>query len=367
MITILSPYYSPANKAGGPIKSIEGIAEILQNNSFDYTIITRDKDIDHSPLEKTLYKKGVHYQNKISISLLNPFFRKSDIIWINSLYSFSFSILPILALLMMNKKTLLISPRGQLLQGSVTNKKLLYLKLLKWLLKKTKHQVVIHYTNKEEQNKSLPIFKDFKNIIFNNPLSGKIDEYEIHKKSTKFNIGFFGRVSPIKNIEFIIKLFSNLPKSFSFQIYGSIEDKVYYKKLIDLIKKLNLENQISFEGNYDKANFSNKVKRVDLIVIPSFSENFCHVFFEAIEKRKMVLASNGLPWESVNLLVKNTILPLDKYLWLQQIKYIASLNEEQYKTQQIKLLQYYQTIYNTVKNDVIISFKKLLNNNGIKK
>jgi hypothetical protein len=90
-------------------------------------------------------------------------------------------------------------------------------------------------------------------------------------------------------------------------------------------------------------------------------------FFEAIEENKIVVASDGLPWNEANNNVKDTILPLEKGKWIERLSAIYKLSNESYKEEQNRLKEFYCYIKNSVKENTVKSFKKLMNNHGAKR
>jgi len=363
MIIILSPQFAPAYKAGGPIKSIGGIVGILRRANFKFKVIALDYDIDGTKLDTTKFEENVDYVPKVTIKSLITYFKGSELIWFNTLYSPSFSIYPLLALFFTKKTTVLVSPRGQLLQGALSLKKRMYLRVFKFLLRATGHKIVAHFTNEQELEKSIGTFKEFKTIVLNNPISGVLKgDSNLKRPDPNFVIGYFGRISPIKNIEFILNLLPELDASVSFHIHGAFEDLAYQAQLEKLISTLKISNRVRFCGTYDTNTFAAKTNEVDLMVIPSFSENFCHVFFEAIEVRKIVIASDGLPWEDANKTVKNTIMPLQPKRWIDRIEYVQNLSFEAYKKEQEDLVVFYNRIYSEVQQETVSNFNTILNN-----
>jgi len=366
MITIISPLYPPANKGGGPIKSISGVSSILEMEGVEYKVITNNKDLDGSKLIESEYLPKTIYLDKKNIFSFLSNLKNSDLIWFNTLYNKSFAFIPLLTLLLLKKTTILITPRGQLLYGSISKRKKLYLKLFVAILKLSRHNVVLHYTHINEKENSNNSFKKFKYVIFPNTLSGKIQGFEkTYKQTNDFVIGFFGRINPKKNIHFIIKTLPFLDKSIKLEIHGAFEDVEYKRKLDDLIEKNQLLDRVSFHGYYDKHTFIEKSKQINLIVVPSLSENFCHVFFEAIEVRKIVLASTGLPWEDANSYISNTIIPLDETTWIKRINEVSEMSKEVYIQEQDKLVDYYKNIHLSIQKETIFNFKKLILKNEV--
>ena len=106
-ILVFIDWYIPAYKAGGPIISVKNIIDHL-STQFNFYVITSNLDIDNikvvddSVLNKWVSRKNydiIYLNNKSQntasynkiIDDLNP-----EIIYLNSLFSYKFSILPIL-------------------------------------------------------------------------------------------------------------------------------------------------------------------------------------------------------------------------------------------------------------------------------
>uniref|UniRef100_UPI0035BE5C18 glycosyltransferase n=1 Tax=Gilvibacter sp. TaxID=2729997 RepID=UPI0035BE5C18 len=176
----------------------------------------------------------------------------------------------------------------------------------------------------------------------------------------QFVLGYFGRVSPIKNIEFVIKQLPELPRNVRLEIHGTIVDPAYQQKLMTLIEKLELKARIGFYDTYNNFNFAKKSAGVDLVIIPSYSESFCHVFFEAIEAGKLILASTGLPWDKVNASVPKTLLPLKGKQWRSRITEVLEMTDSNYNQQHKELVNYYNKIYTESNINIIGAVKTVL-------
>ena len=360
MIVIVAPYYAPAFKAGGPVKSLLGISKMLSDHGFQLRVISRDQDIDGSALADDLKQKHVTYTNSVNKAVYKEQFAEAKVIWVNTLYSIPFGFKAILQGRKCKDATLMISPRGQLLSGSVNPVKKIYLRVLKFLLNQSKARVVFHYSNPQEQERSISIFNKFPTVIFNNPVSSSLNKPQPPEENSSLVVGVFGRVSPIKNIEFLIALLPGLPANTKLEINGAKEDKEYLEKLNQLAERLGVSHQISFLGMYNKDTFAQKINKVSLVAIPSFSENFCHVFFEAIESGKLVVGSDGLPWQAANKNVEATILPLQQQPWQDRLNKIAQLSTADYQAQQLQLQEFYHEVSREVKQQLIDTFNDLL-------
>lgn len=361
MITILTPHFPPLYDYGGPNKSLAGVCAWLTQEEIDFQVLSKFPRLKKPKENTPIINANVYFKKRISLWGLIKMFRKSDIIWINTLYNYSFSLLPIMALLFVSNRKVIISPRGQLLVGALNSKKRLYLKGINLLLKLSGHKLWIHFANSDEQQRSVKTFKTCTPVLFNNAISGNVHEnVTVNKLASEFVLGYFGRISPIKNIEFIINLLPSLPETVVLEVHGSILDDAYFKNLQLLVDSLELSERVQFLESYNNLNFVEKSKNVDLVLIPSLSESFCHVFFEVIEVNKLVVASTGLPWENVNNYVLNTVIPLKADLWVSRINEVYNMDKGEYKQQQEHLVAYYNTIYKQAQKDTISVINQIL-------
>ncbi len=105
---------------------------------------------------------------------------------------------------------------------------------------------------------------------------------------------FLGRISPIKNLEVLIKALSLIQKKdFLLEIVGPTE-KDYLKRLICLIKGLNLSKKVKFTKPI--FDLKEKIKKIDscsVFVLPSKREAMPQSLIEAMARKKVVIASSN--------------------------------------------------------------------------
>jgi glycosyltransferase involved in cell wall biosynthesis len=362
LITILTPHFPPISEFGGPNKSLAGVCSLLHKQKTPYRVIAKYMRHAHSDALKDFDNPNISFKDRIKIGELRQQFIASEVIWINTLYSYSFSVLPALALLFTPKRKVVLSPRGQLLKGALNTKKHLYLRLYTWCLKLAGHKYYVHYSNEQEARDSYAIFDDFQQVIFNNLVSGEVLSEQLSARDKeKFVLGYFGRISPIKNIEFLLELLKVLPDNVVLEVHGTQSEPRYIQRLKEQADLLDISSRLKFCDSYNKTTFAKHVQQVDLIVIPSISESFCHVFFEAIESRKLVLASTGLPWSAANKAVPRTLLDLDVSIWKERIEDLMDTDAKTYRQQQDKLVAYYMEVFETTKSDTLKGIKEFLN------
>jgi len=132
-ILILTDWYLPAYKAGGPVKSVAALVHHLKND-YNFFILTSDKDaFDKKALpvkteewvtlingEKVYYLPGKITQAKLNTVIASIEF---DYLYINSFFSKPFSIYPLLLQKKGKiKKPIVLAPRGMLREGALSIK-----------------------------------------------------------------------------------------------------------------------------------------------------------------------------------------------------------------------------------------------------
>jgi glycosyltransferase involved in cell wall biosynthesis len=113
-------------------------------------------------------------------------------------------------------------------------------------------------------------------------------------------VGFMGRITPIKNIEYLIKAWSQaeqITKEHELLIIGD-GDKRYIDQLVKLTLNLKITN-IKFTGFVSGEIQDNLLSELSYLILPSKSENFGMVVAEALWKGIPVIASKGTPWEEL--------------------------------------------------------------------
>ena len=141
-------------------------------------------------------------------------------------------------------------------------------------------------------------------VVFPNEVS-----LSLRDKSTKYRIegkkqiGFLGRLHPIKKVENIIYAISLLNEDerqlISFQVMGKF-DKSYEAFLRSEANRLNLENVVTFVGFVTGVEKYERLSQISTLMVPSEQENFGMIVPEALICGTPVYASLGTPWSELN-------------------------------------------------------------------
>ena len=122
----------------------------------------------------------------------------------------------------------------------------------------------------------------------------------IEKKPNELKLVYIARIHPTKNILKAIEWLGELSGSIRYDIYGSIEDKVYWKQCQDAIAGLPRDITVRYMGVIDHDQVATTINEYHVYYMPTTGENFGHSIVEAMLMGKPVVISDQTPWSDVN-------------------------------------------------------------------
>lgn len=326
-------YYLPGYRSGGPVRSISNFVEHF-GEELDIRIVTSDRDfLDRKPYNGIVIddwsrvgKASVFYASRRFFSIPNmaKLLRNTsyDVLYLNSFFDFQFTALPLLIrhLGSSPKVPCVIAPRGEFSSGALalkSQKKSLYLKVLK----ATSLFRGLHWQASSEfeladicrvmgisipsvavaPDLPAPEFQAINNCIANS----------LPDPLLPLQLVFLSRITPMKNLDFLLRCLSQVGEQIDFTIYGPLEDKVYWDRCQSLIASLPSNVSINYRGEVMPTHVLETLSAYDLFVLPSLGENYGHVVFESLSSGTPVLISDRTPWlSSADCAIRS--LPLDK-------------------------------------------------------
>jgi glycosyltransferase involved in cell wall biosynthesis len=313
-ILIMADWFEPGYRAGGPIRSIGGFVSNLKNE-FNIYIVTRDRDLNGlEPYPNIKVDEWNKIDANLSIIYLSPNSILPNIVnklkglsfdwmYLNSLFSFKFSIFPYFLVKMKIIKTanVVIAPRGETKKESLLvkpKKKKMYVFIAKAI--KFYKNTYWHATSIKELNDINTIFRNQKTLIAPNLRKIKIDTFEKKDKvSNSLKVIFLSRVISYKNLDYAIETFKGFDvKNIQFDIYGPIEDTAYFKKCVKVSKNIN-HVIIEYKGELQHSEVMNVFSEYDLFFFPTKGENYGHVIAEALMAGCPILMSDQTPWNDI--------------------------------------------------------------------
>ena len=312
-ILVLNGQYLPGYKGGGPIQSCVNMIEDL-SDKFDFYVLTSDRDFKSDEAYKTVKinewnqvgSAKVFYMSpdKQTIKGFNEMLGKIDfdIMYLNGFFSPIFTIKPLILRLLgkFKNKRIILTPRGDF-TGGCENKKIkkysyIYLSKIIGLYK----GLIWHATSEiEEQD----IRKKFKraDIISVPNLSAKYIEKDsmIEKKEGELRLVFISRIFPKKNLKFAIEVLKDIKQgNIIFDIYGPMEDKIYWDECEDIIKDVPENIKIQYRGEIEHCMISDIFSQYHAFLFPTLGENYGHVIVESMMNNCLCILSKGVtPWD----------------------------------------------------------------------
>lgn len=134
------------------------------------------------------------------------------------------------------------------------------------------------------KNKIVTIY----NPVIQDEFNGKIRTIEMGQE---INLAIVGWIWDIKNQEEAIRAIHQLNDNrYKLHIIGGIKDQKYYDNLVNLIKDLNLEGQVIFEGI--KKDIFKELEKIDILLLTSKTEALPTVIIEALACGIPVISSD---------------------------------------------------------------------------
>ncbi|WP_180061049.1 glycosyltransferase family 4 protein [Acinetobacter sp. YH12124] len=325
-VLILTPYFLPGFKGGGPVKSIASIISSLSEH-YQFKILCYNFDLGGAVYENIKENKWIEYSENVQVfySSKQKYFRNInsilktenyDICYLNSFFSYYFSIYPLF--LLSSHKKIILAPRGEFSPGALSInslKKKLYLNLLKFtpLYNKISRW---HATSNLERDDILNIIEQYKftsqrgisvvpnlSLNFSSSTTSLPDYFQqyIEDSSVKSDIKicFLSRLSPKKNLHFIASILKNCHSNIHFDFYGPIEDPEYYNFCLSKFAELGANITVNYRGEVSPIFVSQLISQYDLFLFPTLGENFGHVIAESFSAGTPVLISDQTPWRQL--------------------------------------------------------------------
>lgn len=378
-ILIFTAFYLPGFKGGGTIKSIKNLVNHLQNR-FDVNIITSDRDLcDNESYPEIKSNVWIKNQN-VNLMYLSPgisrlwnilkilFCRHYNVIYFNSFFSRLYSMLPLLIVRICLPRTkVILAPRGEFSPGAFKIKsirKYIYIQIFKIL---DLHKYVYwHVSTELEKKELLKIFncKIAKTFITKPILMNKINvvcdiSHDIALKRVPLmkNVGqlsliFVSRISEKKNLDVALQFLRHIKGNVKYDIYGPIEDEVYWKKCKVIINNLPDNIKVEYHGSQSPDKVGELFAHHHVFLFPTKGENFGHVISEAMAAGCLPIISDQTPWSELKNVKAGWNIPLENtWEYEKTIQYCVNMNNEEYEEYSTNSSNYYNK--KIIESDII--------------
>jgi glycosyltransferase involved in cell wall biosynthesis len=322
------PSFYPAHVYGGPIETLYHLCLHSARKGCEVRVLTTDANGADSVLDvekrreveiaERFYVRYCarlfpHSVSPKLISELLRYVRWADVVHLTGVYSFP--TIPTLFACRLLDKPVAWSPHGSLQRWPGTTRS--HLKALwEWVCRFIRpSRLVLYVSSEEEARESSARFPGVTTAVI--PSGVEVPENLSHVSDNgTFRLLYLGRLHPIKGIELLLEACSILGpcvaggghrlesdnhrgesvQSWSLTLAGG-GDPAYARNLTDTIERLGLSKSVRMLGDVRGEQKERLFADADVLVLPSYKENFGMVVVEALAHRLPVIASTGTPWK----------------------------------------------------------------------
>ncbi len=379
-ILILCDWFLPGYLAGGPIQSISNLTKQLSND-VSFKIITTDRDFKSlNSYDNVKTNCWTSFEDRdvfyISPENLNAEYilnivkqTPHDVMYLNSLFSKLFTIAP----LTWKKKKIITSqiilaPRGMLGDGALAIKPikkkifLVYAKLIglfknvHW--QSTSAQETIEIKKRIGVKTSITEISNLPNTINGTrPLQKKVGELKLC---------FISRISEKKNLNFVIDVLKKISNySITIDVFGPIEDEVYWQLCLSNAKLLTANVTFTYKGTLMPAQIGNTLCNYHALFLPTKNENYGHIIVESLQHARPVILSNQTPWRNLlNINIGVDIALEDKSKFVEALIMYCNIDQYDFDLKCKACQSYINTALNI--DNIKMKYIDLFNNSIIK-
>jgi len=350
---IFLDYFTPAYKAGGPIRIFEAVARDCLENSV--SIVTQDQDWGDPQIlpgvasnSWTAFERArVFYasREKRSYRAIRQLIESVQpaSIHLNSFFSptWTVKILLLKWLGFFSGIELFISPHGEMANSALQIKefkKRFFMSIgtalglyrgLSWIA-----------TSQKEVSEIRAHFPDAKSILFLPPPLPQIYPHRPASKQPGFiRMVFFARLSAMKNIGFLLQILPHVKGRIDFDIFGPLDSDFAneWQEIFGAFQKLGPSCRITYHGPMPSAESAATLADYELFIQPSLSENFGYSIVEALAAGTPVLISDRTPWNCVNSENIGAALDLDRPAnWIEFLNLFSDFDQNEWSTWSIR-------------------------------
>jgi glycosyltransferase involved in cell wall biosynthesis len=321
-ILIFIDWFLPGYKAGGPISSNANLIAHL-SNEFQFKVITRDTDycetdpylnIKSNAWNKHPNGAEIYYisKEKLSLKAITKISREVSFnaVFINGIYSWYFSLFPLLWFKYVKQKKVIVSARGMLSDHTFSSKKIK--KKVFYLIARTiglYKGVTIHATNNDEaaQIRKNIAFKGEIMVAPNLPPKISMEFHSVEKTYGQLKLISIARISPEKNTLFALNCLLAYSKKGNssyeqilLDLYGTIYNESYWGECKSVIAALPPDITVNYKGPLEKEKIGDTIQNYHFLFMPSQGENYGHSIVESLIHAKPVIISDRTPWKGLS-------------------------------------------------------------------
>ncbi|WP_336096410.1 glycosyltransferase family 4 protein [Roseovarius sp. CH_XMU1461] len=351
--------YLPGFKAGGPVRSTANLVEHL-GDEYQFRIITADRDFGETQPYRDIEPGRWYRVGKAEVCYLAPkqlrlhplarLLRETphDVLYLNSFLDPRFTTRPLLAqrLGLAPRSQVVLAPRGEFSSGALSlkvGKKRAY-RAASGLL--GLHRGLIWQASSEAEAEDIRrtmahVASDIRIAPVLPRAAAAPRPAHADRGGGPLRIAFLGRIAPMKNLLFALKVLERVRAPVAFSIFGPREDATYWARCARAIDALPPNVSVTEHGPILAEQVHDSLAGHDLFFLPTRGENFGHVIAEALQAGLPLLISDQTPWRGLAQQGLGWDLPLsDQQAFAAAIEAVAWQSEADWQARQAAIAAY---------------------------
>lgn len=310
----VTPAFTPAHAYGGAVAVIHDLCVGLEQAGCSVKVLTTNGNGDNQVLAVETDREvkaadclAVRYCRRIWRQAVAPsllrhitdYVRWADLVHLHAVYSFP--TVPTLVACRLFRKPIVWTPHGVLQRWEGSRRTILKAGWEAVCRILAPPRMILHVTSEQEGEASRKRFPATEVVMV--PFGHHVPEGISHDDNTQMlRLLFLGRLHPKKGIENLLEACALLKRQderpWSLTIAGG-GDPSYESSLRARIELLGLDQHVFMVGEVIGGRKDELFRHADVLVVPSYTENFAVVVAEALAHAIPVIASTGTPWEQV--------------------------------------------------------------------
>lgn len=316
-VLVFADYFEPAVNAGGPIRSLAALTRLEMEG--DILVVTRDRDLGEREPLSLEGAAGIWVQrDRARILYLNTRSprhwllllrtarqRQPECIYVNSLFSPVFTLLPLVAFMirLLPGRRMVIAPRGELASNAMAGhrgRKTAVVRLVRGLV--SHRRVRWHATSPHELQdirRHMGLRADVDVVLVpdtavNGDPSGR--SRTDPRPRSPLRLVQVARVSRMKNLLTTLQALDHVQHGVRLDLYGPLEEAQYWSRCQAVIATLPERHDVKYRGVLPHDQVAAVLEEADGFLLCTLGENFGHSIYESLTAGCPVILGRTTRW-----------------------------------------------------------------------
>lgn len=308
-VLILMGRYLPGHRDGGPLRTVANVVDAL-GDEYDFRIACLDRDhgdtVPYFGIKRDAWnsvgKAKVWYvrPGKFTFRLLSALAKDADVVYSSSFYDdYGYKMLLMNRLGLLRGRKVCVAAMGVFSEGALAQraaKKKVFIDLCKAL--GLFNGIVWSVTSELEARDLKRTIGESARYIVAEDLPRSNIPGRVPKKHEGVRVAFLSRICAHKGLDVAIDALIAARRDVILTIYGPAQEADYWARCRE---KLEHSDVVwSYQGDVPSEEVQDRLSGEDMLILPTKSENYGHVIFEALSVGCIPVISDQTPWGEIS-------------------------------------------------------------------